>query len=96
VQDSVVEKIKSEEVAVFGITRNETSQQWLVQYVAQNSITFDMLYQADEIFQMYGAYSDPTYVVIDKQGQIRLRESAYYSYRIQELTNLIKQLIEGF
>ena len=45
---------------------------------------------------MYGAYNVPTYVLIDKQGQIRLRESAYYSYRMQDLIILIQKLIEGF
>ena len=95
-QDSIVEKFKPEDVVVFGLTRDETTYQWLVDYVAQQGISFDMLYYADEVFEMYGAYSVPTYVLIDKQGQIRLRESAYYSYRIQELIILIQQLIEGF
>jgi hypothetical protein len=83
-------------VVVLGLARNITTYQWLINYVAQNRITFDMLYNADEVVEMYGAYSDPTYVLIDKDGQIRLRESAYYSYRIMELIILIQQLIEGF
>jgi peroxiredoxin len=96
VQDSIVEKFKPEDVVVFGLTRDETTYQWLVDYVAQQGISFDMLYYADEVFEMYGAYSVPTYVLIDKQGQIRLRESAYYSYRMQDLIILIQKLIEGF
>ncbi len=95
-QTSIVEKFKPEDVVVLGLTRNITTYQWLINYVAQNRITFDMLYNADEVVEMYGAYSDPTYVLIDKDGQIRLRESAYYSYRIMELIILIQQLIEGF
>lgn len=94
-QDSIVEKFKPEDIVVFGLTRNETTYQWLVDYVAQQGISFDMLYYADEVFKMYGAHSDPTYVLIDKEGQIRLRESAYFSYRIQELIILIQQLIKG-
>jgi hypothetical protein len=96
VQDSIVEKFKPEDVVVLGLTRNVTTFQWLADYVAQNSITFDMLYSADSVFETYGAYSDPTYVLIDKEGQIRLRESAYYSFRIQELIILVQQLSEGF
>jgi hypothetical protein len=96
VQTSIVEKFKPEDVVVLGLARNITTYQWLINYVAQNRITFDMLYNADEVVEMYGAYSDPTYVLIDKDGQIRLRESAYYSYRIMELIILIQQLIEGF
>jgi len=96
VQTSIVEKFNPEDVVVLGLARNITTYQWLVNYVAQNRITFDMLYNADEVVEMYGAYSDPTYVLIDKDGQIRLRESAYYSYRIMELIILIQQLIEGF
>lgn len=95
-QTSIVEKFKPEDVVVLGLARNITTYQWLVNYVAQNRITFDMLYNADEVVEMYGAYSDPTYVLIDKDGQIRLRDSAYYSYRIMELIILIQQLIEGF
>ncbi|MCU0643277.1 MAG: hypothetical protein MUC94_03365 [bacterium] len=95
-QTSIVEKFNPENVVVLGLARNITTYQWLINYVAQNRITFDMLYNADEVVEMYGAYSDPTYVLIDKDGQIRLRESAYYSYRIMELIILIQQLIEGF
>ncbi len=95
-QDSIAKQFKPEDVVVLGLARNITPYQWLVDYVAQRGITFDMLYSADEVVRMYGAYADPTYVLIDKQGQIRLRESAYYSYRIQELVVLIQQLIEGF
>jgi hypothetical protein len=96
VQDSIVKKFKPEDVVVLGLARNVTTYQWLINYLAQNRITFDMLYNADEVVEIYGAYSDPTYVLIDKEGQIRLRESAYYSFRIQELITLIQQLIEGF
>ena len=95
-QDSIVEKLKPEDVAVLGLARNITPNQWLMDYAAQKGITFDLLYQADEVVTMYGAYSDPTYVLIDKQGQIWLREEAYYSYRIHELVVLIRKLIEGF
>jgi len=95
VQDSIVEKFKPEAVVVLGLARNITPYQWLVDYVAQQGITFDMLYFADDVVEMYGAYSDPTYVLIDKLGQIRLREEAYYFYRIHELVVLIRQLIEG-
>jgi hypothetical protein len=95
VQDSIVEKFKPEDVIVLGLTRNITPYQWLVDYVANNGISFDMLYYADAVVALYGAYSDPTYVLIDKDGQIRLRESAYYSFRIQELITLIQQLIKG-
>lgn len=94
-QDNIVEKFNSEEVVVLGLARNITTYQWLVDYVAQQGITFDMLYSADSVFEMYGAYSDPTYVLIDKEGQIRLRESSYYSFRIHELILLIQQLSEG-
>jgi hypothetical protein len=96
VQDSIVKKFKPEDVVVLGLARNVTTYQWLINYVAQNRITFDMLYNADEVVELYGAYSDPTYVLIDKDGQIRLRESSYYSHRIMELIILIQQLIEGF
>ncbi len=94
-QDSIVEKFKPEEVVVLGLARNYTPYQWLVDYVAQQGITFDMLYFADSVVEMYGAYGDPTYVLIDRQGQIRLRDANYYAFRIQELVSLIKQLIEG-
>ncbi len=95
-QDSIVEKFKTEDVVVLGLVRNITPYQWLVDYVAKNNITFDMLYQADEVVEMYGSYIDPTYVLIDRQGQIRLREEAFYFYRINELVALIQQLVEGF
>ncbi len=95
VQDSIVEKFKPEEVIVLGLTRNITTHVWLSNYVAENGISFDMLYNADEVIEMYGAYIDPTYVLIDKQGQIRLRDSEFYFFRINELIDLIQQLIEG-
>ncbi len=95
-QDSIVAKFNPKEVVVLGLARDITPYQWLVNYVAQQGVTFDMLYNANEVVEMYGAYSDPTYVLIDKQGQIWLRDEAYYSYRIQDLVVLIEQLIQGF
>lgn len=94
-QDSIVAKYSTAAVVVLGLARNITPYPWLVDYVAQQGITFDMLYSADAVVQMYGAYGDPTYVLIDKQGQIRLRESAFYWYRILELNMIIQQLIQG-
>lgn len=94
-QDSIAATYSTEAVVVLGLARNITPYQWLVDYVAQQGITFDMLYAADAVVQMYGAYGDPTYVLIDKQGQIRLRESAFYSYRIRELKMIIQELIQG-
>lgn len=94
-QDSIVEKFNNQELTVFGLVRNETSYDWLVNYVNERNITFDMLYQADEVFAAYGVYQDPTYVLLDRDGQIRFREGDYYSYRISELINYIQLLIEG-
>ena len=94
-QDSIVEKFNPEEVVVFGLARNITTHQWLSNYVAQNSISFDMLSNADEVSERYGAYIDPTYILIDKQGQIRLRDNEFYFFRINELVILIQQLIKG-
>lgn len=94
-EDSIAKKFDPHDVVVLGLARNSTPYQWLADYVAQRGITFDMLYSADPVVEMYGAYGDPTYVLIDQLGQIRLRESAYYSFRIQELIWLIKQLLEG-
>ncbi|MDZ7264031.1 MAG: hypothetical protein ONB16_05560 [candidate division KSB1 bacterium] len=94
-EDSIAQRFNPEDVVVLGLARNLTPYQWLVDYVAQRGITFDMLYSADLVVAMYGAYGDPTYVLIDQLGQIRLRESAYYAYRIQELISLIQQLIKG-
>jgi len=93
VQDSIVEKFNAQELVVLGLTRNLTSQQWLLDYVKNNDITFTMLYNADAVFETYGAYSDPTYVIVDKAGQIRLRKSTYYSIQIQTLVSLIRSLL---
>jgi hypothetical protein len=82
---------------VFGLARNDTPYGWLVNYVGQKGITFDMLYHADEVVNLYGAYLDPTYVLLDREGRIRLRKDGfYYSYgdEINKLILFIQQLIE--
>jgi len=65
----------------------------VVDYVTRNNITFDMLYFADDVFAAYGVNFEPTYVLIDQIGQIRLRESDYYSPRMSELVDKIKELL---
>ncbi|MCK5454606.1 MAG: hypothetical protein KAJ16_09600 [Calditrichia bacterium] len=55
-----------------------------------------MLYNADEVVDSYGAYLDPTYVLIDKEGRIRLRKDGFYysfSPELSDLILLIQQLI---
>jgi len=52
-----------------------------------------MLYFADDVFAAYGVNFEPTYVLIDQIGQIRLRESDYYSPRMSELVDKIKELL---
>ena len=92
-QDSIVGRWGPEDLIVFGLLRNETSYEWLVNYVQEKSITFDMLYNADEVFQLYGVYEDPTYVVIDREFQIRFRDSDYYAFRINELITVVQELL---
>jgi len=95
VQDSIEEKFDDQDVVVLGLVRNITSYEWLVSYVSERSITYDMLYHADEVFAAYGVFQDPTYILLDRQGQIRFRSSEYYSHRISELVNLVHQLVEN-
>jgi hypothetical protein len=60
-----------------------------VDYTGQKGITFDMLYNADEVVGSYGAFLDPTYVLIDKEGRIRLRKDGFYYSFSSELADLI-------
>ena len=56
----------------------------------------DILYNGDEVFQAYGVHGEPTHIVLDKQGQIRLRaDNSFYFYRINELVDLIQELVQG-
>ena len=56
-----------------------------------------MLYNADEVVDLYGAFLDPTYILIDKEGRIRLRKNGFYysssSKELDDLILLIQQLI---
>ena len=93
-QDSLVEKFSSEDIVFFGLTPNEDSRQDIIDYVTENGITFDMLYNADEVIDSYGIYEEPTTVLLDREGQIRFRVDNIYWYRISELIMIIQQLIE--
>ena len=93
-QDSIFEFYNPKYFVAFGITDNITPYQWLVSYVASYSITFDMLYNADDVINAYGAYFVPTYVLIDTEGRIRFRGSEYYFDRISELKEIINGLIQ--
>ena len=97
VQDSIAERFDTSEVTIFGLVRNETPYNWLVNYTSQKGITFDMLYNADAVAESYGAYLDPTYVLVDKEGRVRLRKDGYYysfSPELSDLILLIDSLIE--
>jgi len=95
VQNSIANYYSADTLTVLGLVKNETPIDWLTEYVASFGITFDMLYQADEVFQMYGVYYEPTYIVIDAEGQIRFRSSDYISFGNTELMEKIQQLVEG-
>ncbi len=70
-----------------------TTKEWLLSYTASNSINFDMLYDADDAFNAYGAVEVPAYVIIDQNGQIVFRDSEYYFYRTQVFTDIIDNLL---
>ena len=93
VQNEIFEKYSPDTAVVLGLTRNETSKEWLLDYTTINSITFDMLYNASVVFEAYGALDDPTYVIIDGDGRLVFRASKYYFYRMHELTAIIDDLI---
>lgn len=93
VQNEIFEKYSSGPVTVLGLARNITSKQWLIDYTAQQSIAFDMLYNASEVCNAYGAVEDPTYVIIDGEGRLVFRDSGYYYYRMNVLTAVIDDLI---
>ena len=71
------------------MARNDTPYDWLVEYTGRKNITFDMLYNADGVVDSYGAFLDPTYVLIDKEGRIRLRKDGFYYSFSPELADLI-------
>ena len=94
-QDSIVEKFSAEDVAVFGIAPNETPLDWLKSYVAERNLTMETLYHADATFETYGVTNHPTYVLINKSGQIVERRDGYYYFpEISKLIQKIQQLID--
>lgn len=93
-QYSIFNSYSADTLAVFGLAQNETPVDWLNDYVASFGISFDMLYQADDVLEMYGVYYVPTYIVIDAEGQIRFRTSNYISFGNTELMDKIQQLVD--
>jgi len=94
VQDSIVNKFSTDRIVVFGLTPNEDPYHKLKEYVADKKITFDMLYNADEVFDAYGVNEEPTHVLIDKEGQIRFRaDNTFYFFRISILIAEIQKII---
>ena len=55
-QNSVVNAIADTNLVVLGLVKNETTVQWLQDYIVQKNITFDMLHTADEVFDLYGVH----------------------------------------
>lgn len=86
-------KFSTEKLVLLGLTRDDTPYDWLVEYAAQQRLTFDLLYQASAVAESYGAYQDPTYILIDQLGQIRFRDPGYYFYRSSELVQRIQRLL---
>jgi hypothetical protein len=85
--------LNNPDIKVFGLAPKKTTLEWLNEYVRQEAVTFDMLYNADEVFAAYGIYEEPTYIVIDKKGLVRFRDDQYYFYRINELIDRIQPLL---
>ena len=80
-------------MVVLGLARNETTVNWLKNYVSSRRITFEILYRANEVFSLFGVFSEPTYVLIDKQGLIRFGDNNYYYNQINVLKEKIDKLI---
>lgn len=79
---------------MFGLTPHEDPYQQLKEYVAAKKISFDMLYNADAVFDAYGVTGEPTHVLIDQEGQIRFRaDNTFYFFRISQLIAEIKKII---
>lgn len=94
VQGSIRNYFTPEDLVILGITPNETSAEWLKNYIKEKNITFDILNQADSLFDLYGVHDIPTYVTIDRKGKIRWRRLTYFSLNIGELGEHLQLLID--
>jgi len=94
VQGSIRSYFSPADLVIFGITPGETTTEWLKNYVREKSVTFDMFYQADSLFDLYGVHSIPTYVTIDRKGKIRWRKSTYFALNIGELGEHLQALVD--
>jgi len=95
IQNEIFEKIDPDSAVVLGLARNSASKEWLIGYAAQHTVTFDLLYNADEICSAYGALLDPTYAIIDGEGRLVFKDSGYYFYRMSKLVTAFNDVISG-
>ncbi|MEE9441744.1 MAG: TlpA disulfide reductase family protein [candidate division Zixibacteria bacterium] len=66
-----------DDVVVFSICVWEKGRKKQIKYMDENDYAMTLLYGNDELVKLYGISGIPTLVVIDKEGNIRYKETGY-------------------
>lgn len=76
--NAIYQKYKSDQFQLFGIEYRENfSQENLIDYVEKIKIAYPTLYKGKNLASSYGISAAPTFILIDKQGNIIYSESGF-------------------
>lgn len=86
--NAIYQKYKSDQFHLFGIEFQENfSQENLIEYVDKIRIAYPTLYKGKNIASYYGISAAPTFILIDKQGDVVYAQSGF---KEEEITKLIE------
>jgi len=89
--NNLVNEFKDESVVFLAITFNK--KEIIQQFLESNPFSYTIAPNANDVITMYGVQSYPTSIVINKEGEIVLKELGYRTNIKEVLTNSIKTVL---
>ena len=90
--NNLTKEFESKNVEFLAITFNK--KDLVEQFLEENSFDYKIAANANDVITMYGIESYPTSIVINKKGEIVLKESGYRTNIKSVLSNSIKSLLQ--
>ena len=90
--NNLTKEFEGKNVEFLAITFNK--KDLVEQFLEENSFDYKIAANANDVITMYGIESYPTSIVINKKGEIVLKESGYRTNIKSVLSNSIKSLLQ--
>jgi len=92
--NKIASKFSKSDFRIYGIEYNESySQDALIDYTMENNIKYPNLFKGKAFAELYDIQTGPTFMIIDKSGEIVYVKGGYTEKHMDEIETIIEKYI---